>query len=165
MKLLLDTSYFLSYFKIEIKELDFDFLKQLLMDKELEIMISDISYSELVAKYFKLNLTDQNGIIEDVMIGLDAIKYESKIEKIHWVENPKIIELAFEFRKIHADFFDCIIFASAIVEADGIGTFDDTFFMKIKNEKKIVKMINEINPEFQFRFNNFKGIQKGLKKE
>jgi len=107
---------------------------------------------------------DQNGNTEDVMIGLDAIKYEPKIKKISWIENPKIIELAFDLRKIHTDFFDCIIFALAIIEADGIGTFDDTFYNKIKKEIRIVKMINEINPEFQFRFTNFAGTPKKLKK-
>lgn len=155
MRILLDSSYFLSYFRIAVEGLGFDFLKQLMNKPELKILISEISFSELAAKCCKLNLLQENASAEELITGLDAIRYEHQIEKISWVENPKIIELMFEFRRIHSDFFDCIIFASAIVEADIIGTFDKTFYKKIKNDPVIVKKINELNPEFQFWFFDF----------
>lgn len=156
MRILLDSTYFLTYFRIAVDGLAYDFLKNLMNKQDLSILISEISFSELVAKYCKLNLLEQKTTAEEIVTALDAIKYESQIEKLSWIENPKIIELMFELRKIHSDFFDCIIFASAIVEADIIGTFDKTFYNKIKKSSSVVKKINELNPEFQFWFFDFK---------
>jgi PIN domain nuclease of toxin-antitoxin system len=162
MKLLLDTSYFLSYFKIAVEGLSFDFLKQLMERKDIELLISEISYSELVAKSFKLCLLKSNLLIEEILSGLDSVRNESRIELLSWYKNPRILETAFNLRKIHTDFFDCIIFASAFLEADAIGTFDDVFYKKIKNNKDINKIITDLNPEFKFYFYDFKEKPKGL---
>lgn len=162
MKLFLDTSYLLSYFRISIEQLPYDFLKHLMQKEEIELFISEISFTELVAKCFKLSLISNNPQIDDIISGLDALRNDKNISIITWYEHPKIFEIAYELRKIHSDFFDCIIYASAILEADALGTFDDTFFKEIKNNKDIVKLFQEINPGFQFWFSDFKGKPKSL---
>lgn len=162
MRLLLDSSYFLSYFKITLEELPYDFIRNLINRDDIQIQISEISYAELVAKSFKLNLMEKNLKMEDIISGLDSLRNDIRIHTISWYENPKIFEITHALRAIHSDFFDCIIYSSAILEADAIGTFDITLFKKIKNNKSIIKIINEINPEFEFWLYNFKGKPKKL---
>lgn len=162
MRLLLDSSYFLTYFRVLVEGISYNFLKQLMERKDLELLISEITYSELVAKIFKLAKSDSKWQYEDILSGIDSLRNESRIELIPWYNNPKILEIALEIRKMHNDFFDCIIFASSIVEADAIGTYDDSLFKKIRNDKMICKLIKETNPEFKFWFNDFKTSPKTL---
>ena len=122
-----------------------------------------MSYVELTAKCFKLGLVDSKIQTEDIISGLDSLRNDSRIESIGWYHNPKIIEIANVLRKIHTDFFDCMIFGTAVLEADAIGTFDDTLYKKIVKNNEIKQTLRKINPEFEFWFYNFKNIPKRLK--
>ena len=121
-------------------------------------MMSEISFSELTAKCMKLSLIpDYHSILSvpEILRGNDSIRFDTRITRIHWIDNPKIYEIAHEIRKIHTDFFDCIIFATAIVAADGIGTFDESIFRKITKAPELCAKIKKINSNFKFQFYDF----------
>ncbi len=156
MKLFLDSSYLLSYFKVAVEGIPYDFIGQLMKKKDIKLLVSEISLSELIAKCFKLSIFASSLSYEDILSGIDSIRNDPRIQIVSWYENPKILETAYSLRKIHSDFFDCIIFATAIIEADVIGTFDDTFYKKMKKNDEISKQIFQLNPEFEFWFKDFK---------
>jgi predicted nucleic acid-binding protein len=162
MRLLLDSSYLLFYFQVTIEGIPFDFLKQLQARSDLELVISEISYSELVAKCFKLSLIDGRLSSDEILSGLDSVRHNSHLEVLSWYEHPKLLETAYQLRKIHLDFFDCIIFASALLMADAIGTFDDILYTKINHSNEIRTMVQTRNPEFEFWFFDFKNKPKKL---
>lgn len=165
MKLLLDTSYFFPYFNIMIEKLPDAFLLMLLNNSKYSILISEISFIELTAKCMKLCFTPKYQSILNlpgIIRGNDSIRFDTRISTISWLNNPKIQEFAYELRKIHTDFFDCIIVATALVIADAFGTFDEPLYNKIKQTPDLCNKIKKINPHFEFKFYAFEQKSKTL---
>ena len=162
MKILFDTSYLLPFIKIKIESISDDILLNLLNNKSNEYYYSDLSLFELTAKAFKL-IVDNNQInSQDLMIGIDAIQNDSRLQCIPYIYNPLIIELAIEFKRIHNDTIDCIIFASAICNCDCIITMDLTFYENIKNNDTLLEKIKSINKNFKFWFNDLVNSPKSI---
>lgn len=150
MKILLDTSYFLPLVKIKVEKWDNSHLKALINQEDLTIYYSEVTILEMAAKSAKIRLATPSLTYKDTQRGIDALVYNSQISVITWHNHPDILDLAFSLREFHTDFFDCIIFATAIYKADVLGTFDDSFVKKILMNDPLCEKIRKINSNFKF---------------
>jgi PIN domain nuclease of toxin-antitoxin system len=144
MKVFLDSSFFFSFIRVDIKKISKRDIGNLLRNKNHEIFCSELVYFELSAKASKF--IDQ-GILnmEDLLDGISFINNNIRINKIP-MQYPEILILAQEFRKTHRDYIDCIILASAIKSSDVFLTMDAELLGKIR--MKWEKLILKDNPNF-----------------
>ena len=163
MKILIDTSYFLPLIKIGIDTIPDKLLIELLNKSSNDYFYSSLTLFELTAKGLKL-VSKENVITpQDIRIGIDSLKNDTRLIEISYTENPLIINLASSLKKIHNDTIDCLIFATAISSCDCIVTMDETFFKQLNNSPQLLKKVREINETFKFWFNDLKGELKILK--
>ena len=163
MKILIDTSYLLPFIKIEIETIPDNILVNLLHNQSNEYFYSDLSLFELTAKAFKIIIKDNQINTLDLMIGIDAIQNDSRLNCISYMHNPLSIELASKLKKIQNDTIDCLIFATAICNCDCIITMDTLFYEKIKKTAPLSKEIQSLNKNFAFWFNDLSDSPKSLK--
>ncbi len=146
-KLLLDTTYLLPLVGIAIEGVDTKLVQEILSTNEYSIKISEISLFELAAKGAKLALESEL-TYQDVLRGIDTIRYEKRFKIIGWTSNPTILEMSFKIRTIHSDFIDSLIVATAIYSADIFATYDRELVAKIMKENEIMVEIEKIKPKF-----------------
>ena len=144
MKIFLDSSFFFPFMRIDVKKVSKKEIGILLRNKNYEIFCSDLVFFELSAKASKYI---NQGILnmEDLLDGVSFINNYSKISKIP-IQYPEILILAQEFRKIHQDYIDCIILASAVKSSDVFITMDGILREMIQT--KWYKIILKENPTF-----------------
>ena len=155
MKVFLDSSFFFPFIRVDLKKVSKKEIGNLLRNKNYEIFCSDLVFFELSAKASKYI---NQGILnmEDLLDGVSFINNYSKISKIP-IHFPEILILAQEFRKIHQDYIDCIILASAVKSSDVFITMDGILREKIQTKWDQI-MLKE-NPTFHVKsFSEF--IQK-----
>jgi len=152
MRVLLDTSYFMPLIKVQVKDIPASILQNLLSNPRVEIHYCDITLFELAAKAMHLIVSGEPIDIHDVRIGIDAIENETRFERDQWTKHPYILELTASFRKIHTDFIDCLILATAVCYAEAFATLDNEIYQKILKEPSIIHQILDINAQFQFWF-------------
>ena len=110
MRIVLDTTFFLPGFHIEISNVPIDALKTMVeLSGEDELFLSDMTIFEISAKYVKL-FSDED--CADLQKGIDAIVNDSTFTVMASYIQP-IWSLACFLRKYHKDFIDCIILATA----------------------------------------------------
>lgn len=153
MKILLDSSYLLPLIKIEIEKIPNDLLSNLLSVHSNEYYYSSLSTFELTAKGLKLSSQEKRITTKDIRIGIDALQQDTRLTEISYIDNPLIIDLASQFRSIHKDTIDCLIFSTAICNCDCIITMDKSFYKQISKNLEIIKEIRKINLNFKFWFN------------
>lgn len=163
MKILIDTSYFLPLIKVGIETIPDKLLIELLSKSSNSYFYSSLTLFELTAKGLKL--ASKEGVItpQDIRIGIDSIKNDMRLTEISYNDNPLIIELASNLKKIHNDTIDCLIFATAISSCDCIATMDELFYEQLNKSPQLMKKVREINDHFKFWFNDLKGELKALK--
>ncbi|TFF97660.1 MAG: hypothetical protein EU547_03710 [Promethearchaeota archaeon] len=161
MKVLIDTSYFLPFIKIKIKNIPQNLLITLFKNYKHKYYYSDLTIFELIAKGLKLSSKDNAKITpEDIRIGIDSIQNDERLKNLSYMDCPFIIELTSTLRKIHKDTIDCLIFATAFCVCDCLITMDVSFFNQITQNSDLIEKINEINENFKFWFND---LSEGLK--
>ncbi|MHA1651724.1 MAG: PIN domain-containing protein [Candidatus Helarchaeota archaeon] len=163
MRILLDTSYFLPLIKVQITEISGKILQKLLKNSKFEIYYCDITLFEMAAKGTKLVLSGEQLKITDLQIGIDALENDPRITRISWSKHPFTLDLAFSLRKIHADYIDYLILATAVCYTDIFATLDDEFYKLILKNPLVIQEILEINDHFQFWFGDLSKNPKGLK--
>ncbi|MFW9917633.1 MAG: PIN domain-containing protein [Candidatus Thorarchaeota archaeon] len=149
MKILVDTTYFLPAISVEIEKLSRTILQALRADKNLDLFGCSITLFELAAKGAKLVKAGQL-THEDISIGLDAIRYDERIELLHWEDNPIIMELATEIRHVHSDFIDCLVLATAVCYTNTLITWDEVLLKKVQSNEWIKETILAKNEDFSF---------------
>ena len=122
MKILLDTSYFLSAYKLKSYSLPVNVLKEI-KKRHHEFYYSDFVYFECNAKASKFNCANLNMITTSIITSPDFIELHSKSQPI-W-------ELACYFRKYHTDFIDCIHYATAIYNQMDYFLTEETEFRRL----------------------------------
>lgn len=154
MKILLDTTYFLPALSVEIEGLPSTLLKTLLHNENYQCYYCEISLFELAAKGVKLTQSDETLTVDDIIKGLDSIRWDKRLTKLSWYSHPYTLELAKGIRKIHTDFIDCLILATAVCYTDTLAMYDETLFKKVKKNKGILHMILDFNEKFSFWLND-----------
>lgn len=162
MKILIDTSYFLPLIKIAIENVPQNLLISILSESKHKYYYSTLSIFELTAK--GLQISSQSGKItpQDIRIGIDALQNDPRLTKLSYIHNPFIIELASQFRTIHKDTIDCLIFSTAICTCECIITMDTLFFEEINKNTPLIKKVHEINDTFKFWFHDLSNDYKSL---
>jgi len=161
-KLLLDTTYFLPFIGIAIEGIDVKLVQEILTAQEFTILLSEISLFELAAKGAKIALSTELAY-QDVLRGIDTIRFEKRFKIVEWVSNPTILELSYKIREIHSDYIDSLIVATAICSADALATIDKEIMTKMSKAKEITEEIDKINPDFKIWFDNLKKKKLPLK--
>ena len=164
MKVLLDTSYLLPLIKVEVQGISSSILTDLINRCDTEIFYSELSLFEIAAKGMKLILSGENLTVFDIRSGLDSLLWNDKILSLGWAKHPLLLELSFSLRKIHKDFIDCLILATAICYTDAFITFDKEIYDRLVDNQSIIKEILEINGNFHFWFKNLLDKPQSLKK-
>lgn len=154
MKVLLDTSYFLPLVKVQVKEIPVNLLQDLLSNPSIELHYCDVTLFEMAAKAIRLMVSGEPIDVQDVRIGIDALENDERLVRDSWSTHPYALELASTLRKIHSDFIDCLILATAACRAETFVTMDDEFYKKIIGEPAVIQQILDINTYFQFWFGN-----------
>lgn len=131
MKILLDTSYFLSAYNIKRFSLQADELIEI-KKRQHDYYYSDFVYFECNAKASKFDCTNLNIITQAIINDPDFNEIPSKSQPI-W-------ELACFLRKYHTDYIDCIHYATAIVKKMD-------FFLS--EEKEFRQLISTIESELK----------------
>ncbi len=150
MKILIDTTYFLPALSIEIETLPSALLKTLLRDQNYQCHYCEITLFELAAKGVKLSQSDDSLTVNDIIKGLDSIRWDKRLTKLSWYSHPFALELAKEIRKIHTDFIDCLILATAVCYTDMLAMYDETLLKIVRKNKGIIQKILEFNEKFSF---------------
>ncbi len=139
--ILLDSSFLFPYIQIDVKSVSNKDLLKLIESRESNIVISDISLFELSAKG---NKYVQQSIIAptDLTNGLNTIVNEVQLSRIP-IHYSEIQLLAFKIGKLHKDFIDCLILATAYYNSDIFLTLDDELLNledKFRKELDIEKL-------------------------
>ena len=163
MKILIDTSYFLPLIKIGIKNIPQTTLVNLLAKTSYKYFYSNLTLFELTAKGLKISSQGNTITPQDIRIGIDAIKNDSRLVEKSFIDNPFIFELASQLKAIHKDTIDCLIFATAICTCDCIVTMDESFFDQINKVPSLINEVRKINEDFRFWFNDLSDDLKSLK--
>lgn len=163
MKILIDTSYFLPLIKIGIENIPQTTLVNLLAKTPYKFFYSNLTLFELTAKGLKISSQKNTITPQDIRIGIDAIKNDSRIVEKSFIDNPLIIELASQLKAIHKDTIDCLIFATAICTCDCIVTMDVSLFDQINKVPSLINEVRNINENFRFWFNDLSDDLKALK--
>ncbi|HUT81226.1 MAG TPA: hypothetical protein VMZ29_08485 [Candidatus Bathyarchaeia archaeon] len=162
-KILLDTTYFLPFIGITIEGMDPLLVQKMAAGNGNQVQLSEITLFELAAKGAKI-ATDTVLTYQEVVRGLDTLRYDKRLHIQSWTSNPTILELAYAFRAFHADFIDCLILATAVCSSEIYATYDDEVFNKIVENKKAIATITTINPQFSFWFEDLSKESIPLKK-
>lgn len=142
MRLLLDSSFFMPFLAVDIKQFPRKAILELMTEEE--IIKSELVIFELSAKGSKL--VNRGKIsIEELTQGIIAIQYLEKIETIP-IHYSEIQVLACELRKNHSDHIDCLMVATAVYYAEGMLTLDKELKKKAKEEWK--EQLKNENKEF-----------------
>ena len=159
MKLLLDSTYLIPAFNVDITEgWSKKDLKNLIQSEIYELYYCDLSLFEIYTKCMKLLIQNKLNIkIEEIQNGLQSIINSSRLIRINWWEHIFETDILLSFRKIHNDSIDCILVYLAIVNCDIFATFDDTLIKKLKKEEILKDFIKEVNPQFKYWLNNLSG--------
>ncbi len=147
MKILLDSSFFFPFIKVELKGCSKDEILTLINNPNEEIYGSDHALFELSAKgskYVNAGLLDLN----DVVDGLNAIQYNSSI-RIVPLFFSEVQTLATMFRQAHSDFIDCLTIAAAAVYCDIFLTIDHV--LQERSHKEWKDILSDQNSEFQVK--------------
>lgn len=137
-RILLDTTYILPAFGIELEELSWNDIERIinrLLIKKSRIYVSNISILEAYLK--TLSIARKKGISElfsRAIDGVDLIVNEAEITKIDYFDR-EILEKASEIFKRHNDPFDAIIFSTAITRNMYLLTEDKEASKFIEKEK------------------------------
>ncbi|MHA1111513.1 MAG: PIN domain-containing protein [Promethearchaeota archaeon] len=145
MKVFLDSLFFFPFIRVDVKNISKKEIGNLILQKDYDILCSELVYFELSAKASKYI---SQGILEmeDLLDGISFIRNFHKIIKIP-MHFPEILILAQAFRKSHRDYIDCLILASSIKSGDHFITMDSELRQKIRKEWK--QIISEENPAFE----------------
>ncbi len=162
MRIQIDTSYFLPLIKIAIEKIPSDLLINLLNESPHQYYYSELSLFELTAKGLKYSSQEDKLTPQDIRIGIDTLQNDNRLIKVSYINNPLIIELASELRKIHNDTIDCLIFSTAICTCECIITMDLDFYDEISKDLEIIKKIHHINNNFKFWFGDLSKDHKTL---
>lgn len=143
MRLLVDSSFFMPFIAVAIKEFPRKAILELIENED--VIRSDLVLFELSAKGSKL-VNNEKLSIEKLTRGITKLQYQEKIEiiPIHYTE---IQLLACELRKSHSDHIDCLMVATAVHYAEGMLTLDKE--LKKKAYKEWNETIKSVNKEFK----------------
>lgn len=163
-KILVDTTYFLPLAGIMLEGIDPKIILKLLSGNNYQIQVAEITLFELAAKGAKL-ATETELTYQEVLMGIDTLRYDTRVTIQTWTNDPTILELAYVLRTCHADFIDCLVLATAISSAEIFATYDEEFYKKLLEQKKILNTITTMNPQFCFWFGNLTKETIPLKKQ
>ena len=126
MRICLDSSYLLPIFGIGLKNIPNDIIVKLL-NKGHKLLISEISIFECIAKAAKLASSGE--LSPDRLIkGLLGITYSKSLIRIS-IFDGGLIRIATTARRFISDSIDCIVLATAAMQADILLT-EDTLLLK-----------------------------------
>ena len=154
MKVVLDTTYFLPLFGLEVTQLETSKEKWLLLfengHENLELIVPTVIFQELtqllIREYKKAN--NQN-ISERYSLGISTIIKKDHFSMINPYLNPAMAEIAFKLRYLgHKDLFDCFIASSAL----NLGAI---FVSEDRPLKKKVKEVSEYKNQITLSWNEF----------
>lgn len=143
MRICLDSSYLLPIFGIGLKNIPDDIIVKLL-DEGHKLLISEISIFECIAKAAKLASSGELSLDRPIK-GLLAVIYSKSLIRIS-IFDGDLIRIAATSRRFISDFIDCIILATATMQADILLT-EDTLLLKPPHN--LLEYIHSINPRLQ----------------
>ncbi len=143
MKICLDSSYLLPIFGIGLKNIPNDIIVKLLNEGH-KLLISEISIFECIAKAAKLASSGELSL-ERLIKGLLGVTYSQSLIKIN-IFDGDLIRIAATTRRFIGDFIDCIVLATAAMQADILLT-EDTLLLKPPHN--LQEYIHSINPRLQ----------------
>jgi len=147
LKLLLDTTYFLSAIGISVKNLPKDAPLQLIQRGH-QVFMSDVSVFELAAKGGK-HVALGRLAPERVTRGIRAIVYSDTVEIVP-IHETTILLTAFKLRGILNDFIDCLLVSSAMNQCDTLIT-EDSDIQDLKKNRDFNELAASLNPKFKIQ--------------
>ena len=147
MRLFLDTTYFLPAIGISVKDLPQEGLLRLLQSDHLVVM-NEITLFELAAKAAK-HVARKQLTPERVIHGVNAIRYYENLTLIPMFETRSVLT-SFQLRRIHNDYIDCLLVASAINHSN-IFITEDQILHGLFQEKRIQDLYYDVNPDFKIQ--------------
>ncbi|MFW9915157.1 MAG: hypothetical protein ACFFGZ_06055 [Candidatus Thorarchaeota archaeon] len=158
MKVFLDSSYFFPLIGVREASIDQQFIPRLVRTNQLHFYYSTITLFEISAKGAKL-IRDNKLSETNVVDGLNSIRNWEEMRSVDpWL--GEIQRLSFYFRRDHKDFIDCLILASAVVQANIFVTEDQQLRELADSAWK--KAISDLNPKFRI-YNSSEMIDMGNK--
>jgi predicted nucleic acid-binding protein len=145
LKILLDTTYLLPSIGVALDDLPSDVLLKLLSNGH-EITINQICLFELAAKGAKLAKAGRVKP-ETVIRAMSAIVHSDRLRIISPTET-KVVIAAFELRKLHDDFIDCLIASTALCYCDVLLT-EDREIHDLKSYREFTALSQALNPNFK----------------
>ena len=85
---------------------------------------------------------------KEVIEGINSILYDNRLNQDP-VWDSDNLRIAFEIRKLHSDFIDCLILACAIEKADLLLTEDGKIHKLVQQNKIMREILNEENESFE----------------
>lgn len=147
MKLLLDTTYFLSAIGISVRNFPKDAPLQL-MQMGHQVVMSDVSIFELAAKGGKYVALGRLAA-ERVTRGIRAIVYSDSVEIVPIHETTTLLT-AFKLGTMLNDFIDCLLVSSALNQCDVLVT-EDSDIQDLKKNRDFNDLLATVNPKFKIR--------------
>ncbi|MFQ6126344.1 MAG: PIN domain-containing protein [Candidatus Heimdallarchaeota archaeon] len=145
MRVLLDSTYFFSLIGVRI--ISSGDLLQTLLAQPIEIHLANITLFELSAKGAHFTMKGQLNP-KQVIEGINSILYDKRLHQDSVLDSD-ILRFAFEIRKLHSDFIDCLILACAIENADLLLTEDGKIHKLVQQNKLMREILNEENESFE----------------
>ena len=143
MRICLDSSYLLPIFGIGLKNIPNDIIVKLL-DEGHKLLISEISIFECIAKAAKLASSGELSL-NRLIKGLLGVTYSQSLTRVN-IFDGDLIRIAATARRFISDFIDCIVLATAAMQADILLT-EDTLLLELP--QNLQEYIHSINPKLQ----------------
>jgi len=147
LKLLLDTTYFLSAIGISVKNLPRDAPVQLTR-KGHQIFLSDVSIFELAAKGGK-HVALGRLAADRVTRGIRAIVYSDSVEVVP-IHETAVLLTAFKIRSMLDDFIDCLLVSSAMNQCDALVT-EDGDIQDLTKRRDFDELVGAVNRRFKIQ--------------
>jgi len=142
-KILLDTSFVLPFFGIEVENIPDSVVDKIVFKGNLDFIYPKLMLVELIAVISK-KVKEINQIPKFIEERIESLLISSDIKIID--PKPKHLVYALKLRKLgHPDIFDCLAYATAVIENSLFLTVDKNFINFLKDNDLNVGII--ISPD------------------
>ncbi|MHA1730621.1 MAG: hypothetical protein ACTSU5_01690 [Promethearchaeota archaeon] len=157
-RVLLDTSYLMPLVGIQVESWTSEKLLKFLQSQHSgdRVYYASFSLFEVIAKGCKLILQYKHLKLKDVEVGVDAIVHSTALQRMDKFYIPRVMDLAFTFRRVHSDTIDCFILATAVQFVDLFCTFDHVLLENVAKDAASRKKILRVNAGFRVQFDDLR---------
>jgi predicted nucleic acid-binding protein len=148
-RFLLDTIYLMPAIGVSINKISGEDVARFRQGTGVETALCDITIFELSAKAAKL-ITEGKLKLDAVSAGIEAIDRDDSLIKLRAYDQENL-STAFKLRHTLKDFIDCLIFSTALNQADVLLTEDQLMHELERDEPSFNEIIKTTNPKFEIR--------------